>query len=74
MIIHTVGKAGYRWSVVGVVEVEGAGGFRWVVVARSFAVNTFLGCEYLRIKREARRESLVSHQLLLTKARHVGSE
>ena len=45
--IHTVDKAGYGWSVVGVVELEGAGGFSvGPVVASCFAVNTFLGCEY----------------------------
>ena len=48
MTIHTVGKAGYGWSVVGAVEVEGARGFP--VVAGCFAVKTFLGCEYFLTK------------------------
>ena len=47
MTIYTVGKVGYGWSVVGVVEVGGAGGFPVSrVAARCFAVNTFLEGEY----------------------------
>ena len=60
MTIHTVGRAGYGWSVVSVVEVEDAGGFPvGRVVARSFVVNTFLGCEYTKQKdrRNNRRDS-----------------
>ena len=72
MTIHTVGMAGYGWSVIGVVEVEGAGGFP--VVAGGcpvFRGQHFLGMRLLSLVWSERSLGIGIASLLCSRRRLI---